>query len=261
MSSPGIAEPPEQQILSDEWSRSSRESSLSIALYIVGTPAKIVTWSRSMISSALAGSKRGMNVSVAPESAQVFMQHVWPNEWNSGSAPSTMSSTSVPNTASIASAFLNMLSWVSSAPLGWPVVPDVEDHRGVGAVALDDLARRLGVAEQLLELAGLDDDDLAARLLGALLGRLEEVVPREDPLGLGVLEVELDLAALQEHVHRHDGAARAQDAVVSDREVGDVRRRGARRSTGFSWTASANTWPSARTLPTRCFRRASCPMP
>ena len=98
---------------------------MSIALYIVGTPANIVTLSRSMISSALAGSKRGMNVSVAPENAQAFMQHVWPKEWNSGSAPSTTSSSSVSNSPCDAFALAIMLSWVSSAPLGWPVVPDV----------------------------------------------------------------------------------------------------------------------------------------
>ena len=99
----------------------------------------------------------------------------------------------------------------------------VEDHRGVVAVAIGDLALRLGVAEQLLELARLDRDDLGAGLLGALLGGLGEVVPGEHQLGPRILEVELDLAPLEQHVHRHDGAARAQDAVVGDREVGDVR--------------------------------------
>src|SRR5215207_10733046 len=114
MSSPGMAEPPEQQILSDEWSYCSRASLLSIALYIVGTPANSVTLSRSMISSALAGSNRGMNVSVAPESAQAFMQHVWPKEWNRGSAPSTTSLSSVWNNWCDAFALASMLSWVSS---------------------------------------------------------------------------------------------------------------------------------------------------
>ena len=99
----------------------------------------------------------------------------------------------------------------------------VEDHRRVGAVALGELAVGLGVGEQLLELTRLDEDDLGVGVLGALLGGLAEVAPREQPLGLGVLEVELDLAALEQHVHRDDGAARAQDAVVGDREVRDVR--------------------------------------
>ena len=98
---------------------------MSIALYIVGTPANSVTLSRSMISSAFAGSKRGMNVSVAPDSAHAFMQHVWPKEWNSGSAPSTTSPSSVWNSPCDAFALASMFSCVSSAPLGWPVVPDV----------------------------------------------------------------------------------------------------------------------------------------
>ena len=71
---------------------------------------------------------------------------------------------------------------------------------------------------------GLTSDRLGARLAGALLGRLGEVVPGEQPFGPGVLEVVLDLAALEQHVHRHDRAARAQDAEVDDREVGDVRQ-------------------------------------
>ena len=53
------------------------------------------------------------------------MQHVCPKEWNSGSAPSTMSFSSVSKSPCDALAFEIMLSWVSSAPLGWPVVPDV----------------------------------------------------------------------------------------------------------------------------------------
>ena len=53
-------------------------------------------------------------------------------------------------------------------------------HLGVGLV-LDD---------QLLELARLDEDALGAGLLGALLRGLGEVVPGEQQLGAGVLEVE-----------------------------------------------------------------------
>src|SRR5256885_1411531 len=42
--------------------------------------------------------------------------------------------------------------------------------------------------------------------------------------GAGVREVELDLAALEQHVHRHHDAARPQHAVVDDAEVRDVRQ-------------------------------------
>jgi hypothetical protein len=54
-------------------------------------------------------------------------------------------------------------------------------------------------------------------------GGLGEVVPGEEDLGARVLEVERDLAALEQDVHRDDDAARAQDPVVDDGEVGDVR--------------------------------------
>ena len=64
--SPGRDEPPETQVRSEEVSVSETAGWWSIAPYIVGTPSKIVTWSRAMTSSALPGSKRGMRVSVAP---------------------------------------------------------------------------------------------------------------------------------------------------------------------------------------------------
>ena len=52
------------------------------------------------------------------------MPTVWPNVWNSGRQPSTTSL----GRASLASktltvAFITRLRWVSTAPLGWPVVP------------------------------------------------------------------------------------------------------------------------------------------
>ena len=64
----------------------------SIALYIVGTPWNTVTPSRSMISSAFSGSKRGIIVTVAPTETALFIVQVWPKEWKSGSAPSSTSS-------------------------------------------------------------------------------------------------------------------------------------------------------------------------
>ena len=90
--------------------------------------------------------------------------------------------------------------------------------RGSSAAA----ARR--VHHQLLELARLDQDHLGAGLLGA-----RSSPPRrsrasaKSTLAPGVAQVERDLAPLQQHVHRHDDAARAQDAVVDDPEVRDVR--------------------------------------
>ncbi len=99
----------------------------------------------------------------------------------------------------------------------------VEDHGGVVGVDVRDLAERLGLGQQLLERAGLDGDQLGAGLLGAGGGGLLEVAPAEHDLGARVLQVERDLAALEQHVHRDDDAARTQHAVVGEREVRDVR--------------------------------------
>jgi len=65
-------------------------------MYIVGTPPMRVTWSRSMISRALAGSNRGRSVSVAPRRTEAFIMQVCPNTWNSGRRPKTTSPGSSP---------------------------------------------------------------------------------------------------------------------------------------------------------------------
>ena len=127
ISSAGIAAPPDMQRRSDEQSALSHDSEWSIALYIVGTPWKSVTRSRSMISSALSGSKRGSIVTVAPTLTALFIVQVWPNEWNSGSAPrSTSSSLDLAELlATTPFEFRYRFACVSSAPFGLPVVPDV----------------------------------------------------------------------------------------------------------------------------------------
>ena len=95
--------------------------------YIVGTPAKKVTPSCSISVSAGPASKRGSSTTVPPKAKPAFMITVWPKEWNSGSTHSSVSglSASAPKSASLASALLIMLRCISSAPLGWPVVPEV----------------------------------------------------------------------------------------------------------------------------------------
>ena len=65
----------------------------------------------------------------------------------------------------------------------------------------------------------LDLDQLGAGVGGPAAGLLGEAVPGEQQLRAGVLQVEGDLAPLQQHVHRHDHAAGAQHAVVGDREL------------------------------------------
>ena len=97
----------------------------SIAAYIVGTPSNTLTRSRSMISSALPGSKRGIRLRQAPARIAAFRPQVWPKEWKSGSAPSTTEPSSMSVKSAKAATLRARFACVSSAPFGVPVVPDV----------------------------------------------------------------------------------------------------------------------------------------
>jgi hypothetical protein len=109
----------------------------------------------------------------------------------------------------------------------------VEDHGGVLGLSVGDLLRRLGLGHQALELARRDEHELAVGLVGARLGRLREVMPGEQDLRARVGEVEADLAALEQHVHRHDDGAETQDAVVARGEVRNVRKHDAHPIAGL----------------------------
>ena len=86
----------------------------------------MVTRSRAMMSSALAGSNRGSKVSVAAEATDTFSPQVSPNTWNSGRQPMITSSGPTSNRVrEEISALATSPAWVSSAPLGRPVVPEV----------------------------------------------------------------------------------------------------------------------------------------
>ena len=191
ISSTGIAAPPDMQMRSVEVSVEPARSACSSALYIVGTPWKTVTASRSMISSALSGSKRGSIVTVAPLQTAQFIVQVWPNEWNSGSAPSSTSPglNSAKPDHRVAVAQQVRVRQLGALGLAGGAAR-VEDHRGVVRGAIGD-ARGSGSCcdHELLELARLDEDALSAGLRGALLRRLGEAVPGEHELGAGVLEV------------------------------------------------------------------------
>ena len=92
----------------------------------VGTPSKIVTESRSMISSALPGSNLGSSVSVPPAVTVAFSPQVRPKTWNSGRQPIITSSGLLFSRVSAVSRALRARPpWVSWAPLGVPVVPEV----------------------------------------------------------------------------------------------------------------------------------------
>ena len=60
--------------------RASSFAASSSAMYIVGTPTKSVTRSRTIRSSAPAPSKRAIKTIDAPTRNAVFMTHVWPKE-------------------------------------------------------------------------------------------------------------------------------------------------------------------------------------
>ena len=94
-------------------------------MYIVGTPANVVTLSRWMISSALAGSKRGSSVSSPRARTETFITEFIPNTWNSGSVASVTVSGPASTRSRAVSAPAARLEWVSVAPFGVPVVPDV----------------------------------------------------------------------------------------------------------------------------------------
>ena len=94
--------------------------------YIVGTPAKKVMSSFCSRSTAACGSKRGTRKRVEPEANPAFICTEEPKEWNSGSV--TRCRSPVGRTPSIrlhSRALSTRLEWLSSAPLGWPVVPEV----------------------------------------------------------------------------------------------------------------------------------------
>ena len=82
-------------------SAASASGWLSIAAYIVGTPWKIVTWSRPTTSSAFAGSNRGIRVRVQPRRTLVLSPQVRPKTWKSGRQP-MMTSSSVISMMSVA---------------------------------------------------------------------------------------------------------------------------------------------------------------
>ncbi len=94
--------------------------------YIVGTPSKTVTLSRPMTSRAFVASKRGTSVRQAPLSTAALSPQVRPKQWKSGRQPiTTSSSLSSTRVSALTAALVIMLAWVSSAPFGWPVVPEV----------------------------------------------------------------------------------------------------------------------------------------
>ena len=80
-----------------------------------------------MISSALAGSNLGSSVSVPAAATVAFSPQVRPNTWNSGRHPiiTSFGCWFFSSVREVRVALRTSPSWVSSAPLGRPVVPEV----------------------------------------------------------------------------------------------------------------------------------------
>ncbi len=126
ITSTGMADPPEMQVRRLDMSYDDASSTCSIPAYMVGTPSKTVTWSRPTTSRAFSASNRGMSVRQAPVSTAALSPQVSPKQWKRGRQPiTTSSSVSSTRVSALTAALLIMLAWVSSAPLGWPVVPEV----------------------------------------------------------------------------------------------------------------------------------------
>ena len=90
---------------------------------MVGTPEKIVHPYRAMASSTASGSNRGMSTSVPPNRTHTLSTLDRPNTWNIGSTATPTSSSRKPNSPPATVQFMYSWKWVSSAPLGLPVVP------------------------------------------------------------------------------------------------------------------------------------------
>ena len=136
--STGSEAPPEMHTRSVAAFAGSAPGRCSIAAYMVGTPSKIVTASRSMMSSALAGSNLGSSVSVPAAATVAFSPQVRPKTWNSGRQPITTSSLLFfSSVRAVSSALRTRPAWVSSAPFGLAGgARGVQDDRVVVALAL-----------------------------------------------------------------------------------------------------------------------------
>ena len=94
----------------------------------------------------------------------------------------------------------------------------VQDDRGVRPGPVDGTGHRRRTVVEVRA----DDEAVGAGLSGTERGGFGAPRRGEDEAGLRVAEVVGDLALLQQRVHRYHDGTGAQDAVVDDRELGDV---------------------------------------
>ena len=96
-----------------------------MALNMDGTPNMTVTRWRAMSSSTLSGSKAPVRTIVPPFMTMGRDTMLSAATWNSGAHTSATSSDARSVSTRTLTQFHVMLPWLSVAPLGRPVVPDV----------------------------------------------------------------------------------------------------------------------------------------
>ena len=132
----------------------------------------------------LPGSKRAA-ASATRRSHRGVHGEVWPKTWNSGSPPSTTSSSAEREQLQARSRRCRQVGVGQLGALGLAGrARGVEDHRGVVGLAIGDLGDRLGAVEHWSK-APARPAGLGARL-GRALGAAPRIVPGEQQLGPGV---------------------------------------------------------------------------
>jgi len=94
-------------------------------MHIVGTPRKTWTFSRANRSRAAFASNRSTRATDAPAASVMFSAADMPKTCASGAPPNTTSSCVTASSLPSVVATMRSPVWVSSAPFGPPVVPDV----------------------------------------------------------------------------------------------------------------------------------------
>src|SRR5699024_12200864 len=111
----------------EDRSRAAIEGAASIAAHIAGTQNETVGRYCSTASSHASGVKASMITVVPPAYSRGRVKMPSAPMWNSGDVDRFTSRGYRPSPAALKLliAFHSMLSWVSIAPLGFPVVPEV----------------------------------------------------------------------------------------------------------------------------------------
>ena len=189
----------------------------------MGTPWNTLTRWHWIVSSTARASNRGTIVRQAPAATEAFSPQVWPERVEQRErAEHDITG----REREQAGRDLGVADQVGVGQLGTlgraGGARRVEDDGGVLRVAPGDPVLRGGGGQQCLELARPHQHASGARGGRAGHGLGREAVPRQHHRGLRITQVERHLTRLQQHVHRHDHAASAQDAVVHGGELRHV---------------------------------------